>query len=60
MLDAVISMPQREGIKMPKKVNACLAKKGRKVRTLKNGKLMCIPPKGESVVWTREKKKKKK
>jgi hypothetical protein len=45
---------------MPKKVNACLAKKGRKVRTLKNGKLMCIPPKGESVVWTREKKKKKK
>ena len=45
---------------MPKKVTDCLKKKGKKVRTLKSGKLICIPPKGETVVWTREKRKKKK
>lgn len=45
---------------MPKRVNDCLKKKGKKVRTLKDGKLICIPPSGKSVVWTKESKKKKK
>ena len=44
---------------MPKKVNACLKKKGSRVRTLKSGKLICFSD-GESVVWEREKKPAKK